>query len=133
MLYEVITKSLLIDAIELLVGGRASTELIRSGEDEAHLEALFHLPALHPLLRSLRGQDVIGPKDRDLILRRVLSRSGRHRAYINGSMCPLRVLEELGGTLIDIHGQHEQQSLLAPAKQLDAVDSFGVELPLREP
>jgi DNA repair protein RecN (Recombination protein N) len=125
-------KSLLIDAIGLLVGGRASTELIRSGEDEAQLEASFHLPSLHPLLQHLRAQDLIGPKDRDLILRRVLSRSGRHRAYINGSLCPLRVLEELGGTLVDIHGQHEQQSLLAPAKQLDAVDGFGVVLPLRE-
>ncbi|MCX5723549.1 MAG: DNA repair protein RecN [Nitrospirae bacterium] len=49
----------------------------------------------------------------------------RHRVYVNGSLCPLRVLEELGGTLVDIHGQHEQQSLLAPAKQLDALDAFG--------
>jgi DNA repair protein RecN (Recombination protein N) len=125
-------KSLLIDAIGLLVGGRASTDLIRSGEDEAQLEAFFHLPTPHPLLRHLCAQDLIGPKDCDLILRRVLSRSGRHRAYINGSLCPLRVLEELGGTLVDIHGQHEQQSLLAPAKQLDAVDGFGAVLPLLE-
>jgi DNA repair protein RecN (Recombination protein N) len=125
-------KSLLIDAIGLLVGGRAATDLIRSGEDEAQLEAFFHLPAPHPLLRQLRTQDLIGPKDRDLILRRVLSRSGRHRAYINGNICPLRVLEELGGTLVDIHGQHEQQSLLAPAKQLDAVDGFGAVMPLLE-
>jgi len=125
-------KSLLIDAIGLLVGGRASTEQIRSGEDEAQLEASFHLPASHPLLRHLRAQDLIGPKDRDLILRRILSRSGRHRVYINGSLCPLRVLEELGGTLVDIHGQHEQQSLLVPSKQLDAVDGFGSIMPLRE-
>ena len=61
----------------------------------------------------------------ELILRRVLSRAGRHRVYVNGSLCPLRVLEELGGTLVDIHGQHEQQSLLATAKQLDALDAFG--------
>ena len=124
-------KSLLIDAIGLLVGGRASTEQIRSGEDEAQLEASFHLPATHSLLQHLRSQDIIGPKDSDLILRRILSRSGRHRVYINGSLCPLRVLEDLGGTLVDIHGQHEQQSLLAAAKQLDAVDGFGAILPLR--
>ena len=124
-------KSLLIDAIGLLVGGRASTEQIRSGEDEAHLEASFHLPADHPLLQQLRSQDVIGPKDNDIILKRILSRTGRHRVYLNGSLCPLRVLEELGGTLVDIHGQHEQQSLLAPAKQLDAVDGFGSIEPLR--
>src|SRR5574342_749120 len=124
-------KSLLIDAIGLLVGGRASTEQIRSGEDEAQLEASFHLPATHSLLQHLRSQDIIGPKDSDLILRRILSRAGRHRVYINGSLCPLRVLEYLGGTLVDIHGQHEQQSLLAGANQLEAVDGFGTILPLR--
>jgi DNA repair protein RecN (Recombination protein N) len=118
-------KSLLIDAIALLVGGRASTDQIRSGEDEAQLEAAFHLPDTHPLLQRLRSQDIIGRDESDLILRRVLSRSGRHRVYVNGSLCPLRVLEELGGTLVDIHGQHEQQSLLATAKQLDALDGFG--------
>ena len=124
-------KSLLIDAIGLLVGGRASTEQIRSGEDEAHLEASFHLPDAHPLLQQLRSRDIIGVKDNDIVLKRILSRSGRHRVYLNGSLCPLRVLEELGGTLVDIHGQHEQQSLLAPAKQLDAVDAFGSIEPLR--
>ena len=118
-------KSLLIDAIALLVGGRASTDQIRSGEDEAQLEASFHLSDSHPLLQRLRSQDIIGQHESELILRRVLSRSGRHRVYLNGSLCPLRVLEELGGTLVDIHGQHEQQSLLAPVKQLDALDAFG--------
>ncbi len=118
-------KSLLIDAIALLVGGRASIDQIRSGEDEAQLEAAFHLPDTHPLLQHLRFHDVIGQGESELILRRVLSRSGRHRVYVNGSLCPLRVLEELGGTLVDIHGQHEQQSLLATAKQLDALDGFG--------
>jgi DNA repair protein RecN (Recombination protein N) len=118
-------KSLLIDAIALLVGGRASTDQIRSGEDEAQIEAAFHLPATHPLIQRLRLQDIIGQNESELILRRVLSRSGRHRVYVNGSLCPLRVLEELGGTLVDIHGQHEQQSLLSTAKQLDALDAFG--------
>ena len=118
-------KSLLIDAIALLVGGRASTDQIRSGEDEAQLEAAFVLSDTHPLLQRLRLQEVISQNESELILRRVLSRSGRHRVYVNGNLCPLRVLEELGGTLIDIHGQHEQQSLLAAAKQLDALDGFG--------
>ena len=118
-------KSLLIDAIAKLVGGRASTDQIRTGEDEAQLEASFHLPDTHPLLQRLRSLDLIGQHESELILRRVLSRSGRHRVYLNGSLCPLRVLEDLGGTLVDIHGQHEQQSLLAQAKQLDALDAFG--------
>src|SRR5437867_3355854 len=118
-------KSLLIDAIGLLVGGRASTDQIRSGEEEAILEAAFQLPSSHPLLEQLRAKGLVGPNDRELVLRRVLSRSGRHRVYVNGSLCPLRTLEELGGTLVDIHGQHEQQSLLSLAKQLDALDGFG--------
>ena len=125
-------KSLLIDAIALLVGGRASTDQIRSGEDEAQLEAAFHLPDTHPLLQRLRLHEIIGQNESELILRRVLSRSGRHRVYVNGSLCPQRVLEELGGTLVDIHGQHEQQSLLATAKQLDALDAFGRLFELRE-
>ncbi len=124
-------KSLLIEAIGLLVGGRASIEQIRTGQEESQLEASFHLPLTHPLLQRLRTQDIIGPASHELIIRRVLSRSGRHRAYLNGSLCPLRTIEELGGTLIDIHGQHEQQSLLAPARQLDAVDGFGGLQPLR--
>jgi DNA repair protein RecN (Recombination protein N) len=125
-------KSLLIDAIALLVGGRASTDQIRSGEVEAQLEAVFHFPDTHPLLQHLRSRDIIGQDESELILRRVLSRSGRHRVYINGNLCSQRVLEELGGTLVDIHGQHEQQSLLATAKQLDALDVFGRLLGLRE-
>ncbi len=124
-------KSLLIDAIGLLVGGRGSAEQIRSGEDEAQLEASFHLPLTHPLLEQLRVQDLIDARETDLILKRILSRSGRHRVYVNGSLCPLRVLEDLGGTLVDIHGQHEQQSLLASTKQLNAVDAFGSTEPLR--
>ncbi|HJT18861.1 MAG TPA: DNA repair protein RecN [Nitrospira sp.] len=118
-------KSLLIDAIGLLVGGRASTDHIRSGEEEAEVEASFHLQESHPLLRRLRERGTMDSNESNLILKRVLSRSGRHRIYLNGSLCPLRVLEELGGTLVDIHGQHEQQSLLSPANQLDAVDAFG--------
>ena len=125
-------KSLLIDAIALLVGGRASTDQIRSGEEEAQLEAAFHLPEKHPLLQRLRQDEVVGLQERDLVLKRVLSRSGRHRVYVNGSLCPLRVLESMAGTLVDIHGQHEQQSLLVPASQLEAVDSFGSLEPLRD-
>lgn len=118
-------KSLLIDAISLLVGGRGSSEQIRSGAEEAQLEAAFHLPDAHPVLRRLREAGAIAAGDSELILKRVLSRTGRHRIYLNGSLCPLRTLEDLGGTLVDIHGQHEQQSLLSAAAQMEAVDAFG--------
>ena len=125
-------KSLLIDAIALLVGGRGSVEQIRSGEEEAQLEASFHLSATHPLLGQLRAMDLLGPHDHDLVLKRILSRSGRHRVYVNGGLSSLRVLEALGGTLVDVHGQHEQQSLLAPVKQLEAVDAFGSTQSMRD-
>jgi len=125
-------KSLLIDAIALLVGGRATMDHIRTGEEEAHLEAAFHLPERHPVVGQLRTEGVLSPSESDLILKRVLSRSGRHRAYLNGGLCPLRILETLGGTLVDIHGQHEQQSLLSPTKQLEALDAFGALEGLRD-
>ncbi len=118
-------KSLLIDAIGLLVGGRASTDQIRTGQEEACLEAVFHLKDSDPLIRRLRDDEILGADDSSLIVRRILSRSGRHRIYLNGSLCPLRTLEQLAGTLVDIHGQHEQQSLLSAVSQLDAVDNFG--------
>lgn len=118
-------KSLIIDAIALLVGGRASSEHIRHGQEEASLEAAFSLPDGHPLIPRLREQGVLNDDASDLIVRRVLARSGRSRVYINGSLSPLHALEELGGTLVDIHGQHDQQSLLAPATQMQVVDGFG--------
>ena len=118
-------KSLLIDAIALLVGGRAAVDHIRSGAEEAHLEASFDLSGAVELVESLRAKDLLGPQNSELVVKRILSRSGRHRVYVNGSLSSLRALEDLGGTLIDVHGQHEQQSLLAAARQLEAVDAFG--------
>lgn len=125
-------KSLLIDAITLLVGGRASSDQIRSGQDEAQLEAAFHIPSDHPILQKLHAQGIFKEHDTQLVVRRILSRSGRNRVYLNGVMSPVHVLEEFGGTLIDIHGQHDQQSLLVPATQLDALDAFGHLSELRE-
>lgn len=118
-------KSLLIDAVALLVGGRASSDQIRFGEEEAQLEASFDIPPTHPLLRRLRDQGILGAQDSELVIRRVIARSGRNRVYLNGTMSPVHILEDFGGTLIDIHGQHDQQSLLSNSVQLDAVDAFG--------
>lgn len=118
-------KSLLIDAIALLVGGRASTDQIRFGAEEAQLEAAFCIPAQHPVLERLRSQDILGSEDTELLIRRVISRSGRNRVYLNGTMVPVHVLEEFGGTLVDIHGQHDQQSLLSGSTQLHVLDLFG--------
>lgn len=118
-------KSLLIDAIALLVGGRVSADQIRFGAEEASLEAAFHLPDRHPLQARLRDQGILGSADSELIVRRVIARSGRNRVYLNGTMSSLHALEELGGTLVDLHGQHDQQSLLAAGTQRSVVDAFG--------
>ena len=118
-------KSILVDAITLLVGGRASADQIRSDAEEAVLEAAFSLTAAAQVAGRLREAGLLGPDETDLIIRRVLSRAGRHRIYLNGNLTPLHVLQTLAGTLIDIHGQHEQQSLLSPQAQLDMLDAFG--------
>lgn len=125
-------KSLLIDAVALLVGGRASSEQIRFGEDEAQLEASFEIPSSHPLLERLKNQEILGPHDSNLVIRRIIARSGRNRVYLNGMLTPVHVLEEFAGTLIDIHGQHDQQSLLSSAAQLEVLDAFGQVRELRD-
>src|SRR5881628_395070 len=118
-------KSILVDALTLLVGGRALSDQIRSDAEEAVLEAAFSLATAGQIADRLREAGLLGPDDTDLIVRRVLSRAGRHRIYVNGNLTPLHVLQTLAGTLIDIHGQHEQQSLLSTQAQLDALDAFG--------
>jgi len=118
-------KSLLIDALALLIGGRASSDHIRSGAEEAHLEAVFSLAQDHPLLGDLRRNNLIEPSATELIVHRTLSRSGRNRNYLNAGPVPLHILEMFGGTLIEIHGQYDQQSLLSSDAQRDALDAFG--------
>ncbi len=124
-------KSILVDAIALLVGGRATTDVIRAEADEAEVEAAFTLPEHGPLLMRFRSSGVLEPRDTELIIRRVIARSGRNRVYLNGRLTPLHVLEALAGTLLDLHGQHDQQSLLSVSHQLNAVDEFGGLVALR--
>ncbi len=118
-------KSLLIDAVSLLMGGRVSSEQVRFGEDEAQLEAVFEIPSAHPILPRLRDQGILGPSDFELIIRRTIARSGRNRVYLNGVLSPAHTLEAFAGTLIDIHGQHDQQSLLSSSAQLEVLDAYG--------
>jgi DNA repair protein RecN (Recombination protein N) len=124
-------KSILVDAIALLIGGRATADQIRTDAEEAVLEASFTLSASNPVLGELREQDLLGADESDVIVRRILSRSGRHRIYLNGTLVPLHTLQRLAGTLVDIHGQHDQQSLLSSKTQLDLLDTFGDLLDLR--
>lgn len=115
-------KSIIIDALTLASGGRASVDLIRSGEDEAVVEALFDLADQKPLQRQL--QEAGFQDTEELLIKRCLSRTGKNRIYINGSLATLAQLGEIGRQLVTIHGQHESQGLLRPEYHLELLDVF---------
>ena len=118
-------KSILVDAVDLLVGGRASADLIRAGAEDAEVSGVFVLAPDSPVAHFLREHDLLSPGETDLILRRILSRAGRNRIHVNGRPAPLSVLQSLRGLLVDIHGQHDHQSLFHMSVQLDLLDEFG--------
>jgi len=115
-------KSIIIDAVGLIMGGRASAELIRSGEDEAVVEALFDICG-HEELKQLLEESGMEADD-ELIVKRSISRAGKNRIFINGSMAPLALLGDIARRLINIYGQHESQTLLKPENQLGLLDAF---------
>jgi DNA repair protein RecN (Recombination protein N) len=116
-------KSIIIGALQLLLGERADKSLIRTGADVCTVEAVFSGNDLRKLNRHL-GQAGIEPCEDDLILKRILSSSGTNRQFINGSPTTLTVLKNLGDQLVDLHGPHDHQSLLSPDTQLRLLDSF---------
>ena len=120
-------KSIVVDALNLALGERASADLIRTGCQEAVVEAAFELGQANMAeLRSLLAAHGIETDlGEDLIVRRVLSSSGKNKVYINGSMASLATLSALGTNLADIHGQHEHQSLLSLERQMAVLDSYG--------
>lgn len=120
-------KSIIIDAVELLLGGRARAEVIRTGADSATVEAVFQLAAEAPLRRLLEDAELA--VDDELVVRRILSRSGKNRAFINGSVVPVAQLRELVGSLINIYGQHEHQTLQRADQHLELLDEFAGNAP----
>jgi DNA repair protein RecN (Recombination protein N) len=122
-------KSIIIGAVGLLLGDRANADMIRSFEDAAVVEALF----------DIRGQDGLREKigelgfgdGEELIVRRVVSRSGKNRVYINGALASLASLAAIGESLINICGQHEHQMILDPENHTDILDEFGDLMSLR--
>jgi DNA repair protein RecN (Recombination protein N) len=115
-------KSIIINAVNLILGGRAFSELIRSGADEARVEALFHVPLPSPVSSVLEEMDI--PFHGELLIKRHLSREGRNRIVINGSMATLQMLSRLGQMMISISGQHEHQMLLKQENHLALLDDF---------
>jgi DNA repair protein RecN (Recombination protein N) len=116
-------KSIIIGALQLLLGDRADKSLIRTGADVCTVEAVFSGDDLRKLNPDL-DQAGIEPCEDDLILKRILSSSGTNRQFINGSPTTLSVLKNLGDQLVDLHGPHDHQSLLSPETQLRLLDSF---------
>ncbi len=113
-------KSIIMQAIDMLCGARASSDLIRSESEEATVEGLFDLGAAE--IRALEEAGL--PAVEDLLVRRTLSRSGKNRVYVNGSLANLAVLEQIGRHLIQIYGQHEQGTLLRPESHLQLLDAY---------
>jgi len=116
-------KSIVIDALLLVRGARVQADLIRTGAETASVEAVFEVPPTGPVAAVL---DEAGhaPADGQLVIKRELSRSGRHRVFVNDSAATAGLLERLGDVLVEIHGQHEHQRLMEPARQLDLLDRF---------
>jgi len=124
-------KSILLGAITLLLGGRASIDDIRTGEDMAFVEGVFEIAKVKSA-RELMARHGIPPEGDRLIVRREISRQGRNRIFLNASASPLSVLMAFGDVLIDVHGQHDHQSLLRPESHMETLDSFRDVEPVRK-
>ena len=116
-------KSIIIGALQLLLGERAEKSLVRTGAEACTVEAIFSGEELRKLNPQL-AEAGIEPSENDLIVKRTFSATGGTRQFINGSPTTLSVLKNLGDNLVDLHGPHDHQSLLSPEKQLALLDSF---------
>src|SRR6516162_6025448 len=117
-------KSILVDALQLIAGGRAGAEVVRHGAERAEVDATFELAkAPRELRRWLDEQSIAGGEE--LSIRRVIGADGRSRAYLNGQSIPIQQLREVGSILIDIHAHHQFQSLTRSAAQRELLDAYG--------
>ncbi|MCR5536243.1 MAG: DNA repair protein RecN [Succinivibrio sp.] len=116
-------KSLTVDALDLVLGGRASADLVRHGAREAQLEAIFSIDEHSELVSYLKEQALAGD-DNQVLLRRIISADGKSKAYVNNHPCTLSVLRELGPKLVSIHGQHASIKLTDSSYQLKLLDAY---------
>ena len=117
-------KSILVGALNLVLGARASNEVVRSGTASARIEAVFRVNPLPSRLAELLDTHDIELEGDELLLARVVSAEGRSRAYAGGSLIPVSVQAAIGDELVDLHGQHDHQSLLKRDRQLDLLDAY---------
>jgi DNA repair protein RecN (Recombination protein N) len=119
-------KSIIIGALNLVLGERADRSLIRSGEESCSVEAVFDVAKLKaPLKKFLEANGLEPCEENQLVLKRAFTSAGTNRQFVNGSPTTLATLAAIGEWLVDIHGPHDHQSLLHPAKQLAILDAFG--------
>ena len=119
-------KSIIIGALNLVLGERADRALIRSGSESCSVEAVFDVARLRAPLKTFLDENGIEPcEENQLVLKRNFTTAGANRQFINGSPASLAVLAALGEWLVDIHGPHDHQSLLHAARQLSILDAFG--------
>ncbi len=119
-------KSIIIGALNLILGERADRSLIRSGCDSCTVEAVLDMARLRAPIKSFLEENGLEPCEAgQLVLKRVFTAAGANRQFINGSPATLNVLSALGQTLVDIHGPHDHQSLLQSARQLAILDAYG--------
>lgn len=116
-------KSIVLDAFALALGGRGDGGLVRHGESQGQVGAVFDLPADHPARRLAQAQDI--DTDGDLILRRVQHADGRTRAFINDQPVSVQILRAIGAAIVEIHGQHDDRALTDPAQHRMILDGFG--------
>ena len=124
-------KSIIVEALGILRGGRASADLIRTGADEARVEAIIELPPRAEVRARLEAEGREAKEGEGLVVRRVLARSGRGRVHLGGSLATASDLAATVAGLIDIASQHDQQSLTDPESQLAILDAFAENEPLR--
>ncbi len=119
-------KSIVLGALDLLLGARAERALIRAGEDTCTVEAAFDTRRLAPGFHAVLAHSGCEPcEDHQLLLKRTLTAAGANRQFVNGTPATLATLAEIGDWLVDVHGPHDHQSLLHPARQLAILDAFG--------
>jgi DNA repair protein RecN (Recombination protein N) len=117
-------KSIVIDALGLVAGARGSAELVRHGADRAEIEAMFELPADHQAWRTLDELGIPADPSESLIVRRELSAEGKSSIRVNGRLVTLSMLREIGDLVVNLHGQHEHQSLLKTDRHLEWLDQY---------
>lgn len=119
-------KSIVVEAVEAALGGKTSVDQIRSGAAKARIDAVFEVGGRTGVLADLLEMGLIGDeRDHIVVFSREIARQGRSLTRLNGRPVPLSLCQEIGERLVDIHGQHEHQSLLKPDRHIDILDSLG--------